>query len=425
MRKEPRFFRARESNMNPLPPKNSPHMYALLPRTIALLILFYQIRLLASDMADTPFFIAAVIGALFSAIFLYRLRVKGNPVRPFQALAVMLLVPWAIRFFIALPRWLLPGVSGATILLDSLLLSLDRNNFSALFPFYWVAITTYFSQRSRVFLRADIIAADTFFLVLFSIASAASMEAYRWPILMIGLFTLVFFLQILSLILSMPPELKLLRKEGFIAGAFLFLLVFLGGALFIRPFQERAIDRGGGLLEPKLFKFDFSQILRLESEISMNDDLVLIVKKDPGDSHNLLRRYTLSGYNPKQGFFRVEAVDEESHPKGLPNRRTQLPAGDFSKLRMVEQEYYIVNFDSSAFIGMNMPIEITPFETWDASSFNSAYGVKSLVSEALPYDLARVVPGRDFAQTNVYNALGLSPEEYAIYTECGEDEEIA
>ena len=393
---------------------------AFVPRTAALFILLYQIRLLAADLADTPVFIAALAGALLTAIFLNQKKISGAVIHPVQALIVIALIPWVIRFCIAAPRWFIPGASDSTILLDSLLLNLDRNNFAALLPFYWVAVTSYFSGRSRRFLRADIIAADALFLVLFSIVPAASIEVYRWPVLMIGLFTLVFFLQILSLVLSIPPELKLKRSEGALAGAFLFLLIILGGALFIRPFQERAVERGGGLLEPKLFRFDFSQVIRLESEIKMNDDLVMIVKKDPEDGHSLLRRYTLSGYNPKQGFFRLDDVDEAAHPQRLPNRRTPLPANEIRGFRVTDQEYYLVNFDAAAFIGMNVPVEVIPFDTWDASSFNSAYAVKSHTSEARPFELIRAVSERPGPES-----LNLSDEEYALYTDYGGDEAIA
>ena len=388
---------------------------ALIPRTIALLILLYQLRLLASDLADTQVFIASLAGALFTAIFLGKIKINGRLARPFQAVIIIFLVPPFIRLLAALPRWFVPGVSDTTILLDSLLLNLDRNGFTTLLPFYWTSITTYFSRRSRLFLRADIIAADTFFLVLFSITPSSAMQVYKWPVLMISLFALVFFLQILTLVLSMPPELKLRRKEGFLAAALLFLVILLGGIFFIRPFQERAVERGGGLLEPKLFRFDFSQVLRLESEISVNDDLVLIVKKDPADYHILLRRYTLSGYSPKQGFFRLEDVDEAAHPQRLPNRPVVLPFSEIKNFRVTEQEYYLVNFDASAFIGMNMPVEVTPYESWDASSFNSAYAVKSHTSEAFPFELIDAVQ----------DGPGLSPEEYRLYTDYGGDEAIA
>jgi len=408
---------------------------AMVPRTAALLILLYQIRLLASDLADTSFFLAALAGALVSAIFLYRKRI-----RPLQAVFIIALVPWTIRFFIALPRWFMTGVSGNALVLDSLLLNLDRNNFTVLLPFYWTAASTYFSRRSRIFLRADIIAADTFFLVLFSIVNTAGMDAYRWPVLMIALFALVLFLQIFSMVLSLPPELKLRRKEKTLASVFLFLLIFLGGAFFIRPFQERAVERGGGLLEPNLFRFDFSQILRLESEISVNDDLVMIVRKDPEDYHILLRRYTLSGYSPKQGFFRLKDTDEAAHPKNLPGGHTILPADEIRNFSVTDQEYYLVNFDASAFIGMNMPVEITPFESWDASSFNSAYAVRSHTSEALPFELidavegdalegktieSKTIEGKTIESKSAPEKLGLSAEEYALYTEYGGDEAIA
>ena len=399
---------------------NKSHSAAFVFRTTALLILLYQIRLLAADLSDTPFFIATMIGALAAAFFLKGYKYKGRAFRPPEALAILALTPWVIRFFIALPRWFFPNVSSATILLDSLLLNLDRNNFSSLLPFYWLAISTYFSLRSRPFLRADIIVADTFFLVLFSIVPSSSMNAFRWPILMVGFFALVFFLQILALIFSMPPELKLEAKESVFAGCFLFLLILASAIFFIGPFQKRAVERGGGLLEPRLFRFDFSQILRLESEISLNDDLVLIVKKDRDDYHNLLRRYTLSGYNPRQGFSRLEGIDEDAHPQNLPNRRWQLPTKEIKNFRLTEQEYYIVNFDAFAFIGMNMPVEIIPFESWDASSFNSAYAVKSLTSEALPYELIDAVKDKPDPQN-----LDLSPEEYALYTEYGRDDAIA
>ena len=399
---------------------NRPGFIPLIPRSIALFILFYQIRLFAADLADTSIFISALIGAFLTAIFLDKKHFNGKAIRPVQALIIIALIPWVIRFFIALPRLFFPGVSAAGIFLDSLLLNLDRNNFVSLLPFYWVAASTYFSIKSRIFLRADIIAANVFFLGLFIIMPSAALEAYRWPVFMIGLFALVFFLQILSLLLSMPAELKLRKKERIIAASFLFLFVFLGGALFLRPFQERAVERGGGLLEPRLFRFDFSQVLRLESEISKSDELVMIVRKDPQNVSHLLRRFTVSGYSSGKGFFRLEGIDEAAHPQHLPNRRTQLPVDEISAFRVVEQEFFIVNFDSNAFIGMNNPVEIIPFENWDASSFNSAYKVISHSSIAMPFELFSAVSGEIGPET-----LMLSPEKYAIFTYYGNNQVIA
>jgi hypothetical protein len=198
-------------------------------------------------------------------------------------------------------------------------------------------------------------------------------------------------------------------------------MVILGGALFIGPSQEKAVERGGGLLEPKLFSFDFSQVLRLEPEISVNDDLVLIVKKDPYDDHIFLRRYTLSGYDGKQGFYRHEIIDEKAHPQRLPDRPQKLPDREIPEhYQVTGQEYYLVNFDASAFIGLNMPVEVIPFETWDASSFSSAYAVQSYTSATMPFELIDTVRGPPSAE-----ALGMDEEEYAFYTDYGGDRDIA
>ncbi|MDR2029764.1 MAG: hypothetical protein LBP93_09550 [Treponema sp.] len=395
-----------------MPAGSGPKTSALLLRSGALFIILYQLRLLAGDLADTPVFAAALLCAFAAAWVLAKRRIPPAP-----AMLTLMLIPWAARTLIALPRIF---VSGPAVRLDSLLLNLDRNNFVSLLPFYWTAITTYFSLRSRRFLRADIIAADVLLLVIFCIVRTTDMEVYRWPVLMIALFTGLLFLQILALMLSLPPEYGLRKTEALRGGLALFALVLLGGLLLIRPSQERAVDRGGGLLQPNLFRFDFSQFLRLESEISMGDDLVFIVRKDPGDAHIFLRRFVLSAYNPKQGFFRHESIDEKTHPQRLPGGRTLLEAEPIKAYHLTNQEYFLVNFDASALIAMNEPVELIPFDSWDASSFSSAYGVQSHTSEALPFELIDSVRGPPGPE-----ALGLSPQDYAFYTEYGGDERIA
>ncbi|MDR1986098.1 MAG: tetratricopeptide repeat protein [Treponema sp.] len=385
---------------------------ALLLRSLALALILGQFRLLAKDLADTPVFITA-LGIAFIASW-----ILGRKTRyPWQGALIIALIPWTTRFIIALPRILFADTA---VTLDGLLLNLARNNFVSLFPFYWAGVSTYFSTRSRSFLRADIILSDTLLLVIFSIAHTADIGLYRWPIFMIALFTCILLLQILALILSAPPEFKLRTGEAIQAGLALCILVIISGILFLRPSQEQAIERGWGLLEPNLFSFDFSQFLHLESEITMNDDLVFIVKKDPEDTHILLRRYVLSGYTNKQGFFRYETLDEQTHPQKLPEGMTSLANREPNKAyRLTNQEYYLVNFDASAFIGMNDPVLITPFESWDASSFSAAYGVQSQTSEALPFELV------DSVQEPLSpEVLGLSSEIYALYTEYGKDERI-
>ncbi|MDR1902897.1 MAG: hypothetical protein LBQ88_11520, partial [Treponema sp.] len=351
--------------------------------------------------------------------------------KPVPAVLTLLLVPWAARLIIALPRF---PVSGPAPALDSLLLGFDRNRFVFLPPFYWAALTTFFAARSRKFLRGDIAAAQGLLLVIFCVMRSADQEAYRWPVLMIALFAAVVFLQLASLLLSLPPEYRIRKTEKLRASVILFILVLIGGVFMIRPSQEGAVDRGGGLLQPNLFRFDFSQILRLESEIRMNDDLVLIVRREFDGFNILLRRFVLSGYSAKQGFYRHETIDEAVHPQRLPDRRTRLNPAPVKSYRIMEQEYFLVNFDSSAFIGMNEPVEIVPFESWDASSFSSAYAVQSHVGDSFyPFELMDAVPARTGTGSSGGASeeqfgpedLGLKPEDWAYYTEYGGDKRIA
>ncbi|GHT95282.1 hypothetical protein FACS1894141_3600 [Spirochaetia bacterium] len=403
------------------PAVQSPRLSALILRGGALFAILYQFRFLAGDLADTPVYITTLVCA-----FTVSWGLAAKRVRPLAGLLILILTPWTARGFIALPRLFVNG-ENAALILDSLLLNLDRNSFVSILPYYWAAVTTFFSVRSRRFLRADIIGAQILLLVIFCVVRTADMEVYRWPVLMLALFAAIIFLQILALMLSLPPAFALQRKEGVRTGIVLFIMVILGGALLIRPSQEKAVDRGGGLLQPNLFKFDFSQILRLESEISLNEDLVLIVRKDPEDTHEFLRRFVLSGYSGKQGFFRIDDIDEAAHPQRLPDRRTQLPPPEIKEYRVTNQEYFLVNFDSSAFIGMNEPVEIVPFDSWDASSFSSAYAVQSHTSEAMPFELFDAVRGRwaPLPPKSPTEVLDMSDRDYALYTEYGGDVRIA
>jgi hypothetical protein len=403
--------------------KTLPLRGALILRSAALFAVLYQFRLLAADLADTPVFLASLLAAFAAAVVLARRGKnsetgKRRPLGTLPALAIIALAPWTARLLIALPRIFVPGPAAA---LDSLLLNWDRNNFVSLLPFYWAAGSTWFSLRSRNFLRGDIIAGAVLLLAIYSAARTGDIALYRWPVLMIAVFGGIAFLQLGALLLSLPPAVRLRPREALPAALTLLLLVLLGGLLFLRPSQERAVEKGGGLLEPNLFRFDFSRFLKLESEISMSGDLALILKKDAGDDHIFFRRHVLSGYSANQGFFRLEDLDEKTHPQRTPSGPLRLPGkAPVTDSRIVNQEIFLVNFDASAFIGLNDPFAVIPYETRNAASFSAAYGVQSYAGALFnPFELMDAgvwPPGPE--------SLGLSAEEYRIYTEYGGDERI-
>jgi len=398
--------------------------FAVAFRSAAVFLILFQIRLIAADLADTSVFTVTLLAGFSAAALLSVFKTGGkqiNAVASQQAAAVIsiALIPWAGRFLVAIPRFFIPDRPDApAILFDSMLLNLDRNNFVSLFPYYWSAVTTFFAVRSRKFLRAVIIADVSILIFIFSIARTGRIEIYRWPIVMIVIFAGIVFFQALALLFSMPPETKLQIKEKLLSIAALLIIIVTGGFLFLKPIQEQAAQMGGGLLEPKFFSFDFSRLLKLDPEISIKNDLILIVKKE-NDGHILLRRAVLSGYSRRNGFYQIEELDEKTHPQRLPGRQVSFNPTAFKEARLSPQEYFLVNAESTAFIGMKEPVKVTPYENWDASSFKAAYAVTSLVSDADIYDLIiSTVKWPSFSE------LGLSENEFKIYTEYGNDESI-
>ncbi|MDR1444914.1 MAG: hypothetical protein LBI94_08555 [Treponema sp.] len=394
---------------------------ALVLRSGALFLILFQLALLAGDMADLPVF-AAALGAGFLVSALVRRRTKGV----LRGVLILALLPWALRFLISLPRLFVPGLRetnslGMAPVLDGLLLDYDRNAFVFLLPYYWTALSGFFSAASRRFLRAGCGVDLLILLLIYSLARTAGL--YRWPVVMIAVFGVIGFLELAALIRTVPAEYRSRRGERAGATVLLFLLAVLGSIFFIGPSQEKAVEQGGGLLAPNLFSFDFSKFLKLESQISMNDDLVLIVKKDPDDYHILLRRYVLSGYNRGQGFFRLEEIDGRDHPERLPDRPVTLSgleaAEKLRATRITNQEYYLVNFDSRAFIGMNQPVQVVPYEDWDASSFSSVYSVSSITSDVIPIELIDLGLWPPSAEV-----LEMGEAEYRLYTEYGDDQRL-
>lgn len=394
-----------------MPGTSRPSKPALVLRTIALFFILYQFRLLAGDLSDTAVFVITLILAFFLGFVLSK-----KSVAPVPSVIIIVLVPVVTKLLLALPGIF---ILGPAPLLDSLEAGFDRNNFVAIIPFYWASVTSYFSYKSRNFLRGDIVASFTLLIIIYSIAKTEGIELFRLSVLKIGLFALIAVLLVVALLFTLDRIYKLKKKEAGLGIGAIFLLAILASVFLLGPSQDRAVSQGGGLVQPKFLKFDFSQILRLESEISLNDDLVLIVKKSPDDFHVLLRRYILSGYSNKTGFYLKEGVDDKEHPPTLPTRPVKLDADAAMNSFEVDQEYFLVNFDASAFIALNQPVEITPYQSWDASSFNSAYAVKSLAGDFYKFEiLDSVQEYPDMAR------LGLSEEDFALYTDFGNNRRI-
>lgn len=384
---------------------------ATLFQTLALVGIGSQIRLLAGELADTGIYFFMLAAGVTLALVAVRRRLPG----PASAL-ILALFPWVLRICIAFPRIF---YTSQAIVLDTLLATFDRNLFVFLLPLYWMSGATYLALRSRTFIRFHGVLLSGVLMALFPLLRKFAPQAYPLPVLMILVFSLIAFSIVLTFILSPPPSDRPTKGQTFGAVTVTLALLSLASFFAIHPLEERALSEGGGLIKPNLFRFDFSQFLRLESEISLNDDLVLIVRKSDDDSHILLRRYILSAYEPKKGFFLSPSMDEPSHPSQLPAGRMNFPVDIYKQRRSVLQEYYLVNFDPSAFIALNQPTELIPLTVWDAASFSSAYSVKSDTSEALPFELMDTVRLPVSAEV-----LGMTDQAYRWYTDFGNDQRI-
>ncbi len=393
---------------------------ALLLRSTALFGLLFHFGLIARDLVDLGVYSAALtlafILAFLGAFTPPRHRIPGRRAN-WWTLAVVAALPWLCRAALVLPRLFITGIA---VRLDATLLHFDRNLMVFILPYYWAAAGTYAVAHSRRLLRADILVSILALFLLFPLVRAANLDVYAQPVLLIAVFAGIAVLLLFALMLSLPQPYRVGGRDIPGSAVITAILVFGASWFLIAPLQEGDLDRGGGLIQPDLFRFDFSQILTLESEISLNDDLVLIVRKEPEETHTLLRRYVLSGYDQKRGFYRDERRDEQNHPQRLPDATIDLATPTWKAGQRSRQEFYLVNFDPSAFIALNQPRRIVPFDRWDAASFSSAYAVESETSSALPFELIDAGPASPNPE-----ALGMPTEEYRWYTDYGDDEKIA
>lgn len=161
------------------------------------------------------------------------------------------------------------------------------------------------------------------------------------------------------------------------------LMLFLLGR-----YEQASVAAGGGLMKPDLFRFDFSQFITLESEISMSDDLVMLYRREGTPTQQYVRRFLLSGYSPEKGFFVSPpgpGSDEDVPPVGT--RILELPYPDQPERKEATQEYYIVNFDPSSLLALNAPVKVIPYEKWDQSSFVGSYKVISRIPSREAWEL--------------------------------------
>lgn len=324
------------------------------------------------------------------------------------------LIPWLIRPIIGVIITLLTGFPGA-----NRFFLIEAEGFFLVFVIPFTLMVTANLITGRI-PQSAVWEIPAYGLLVMAVARfrdrwEAIMNPQEYFVHAITVILVLILLQWLTAVLARPgyetePGLRKTRGKALIP-----LLLFFPILLLLLSLASRiSLSAGGGLMQSGLFRFDFSDYLKLESKISMSDDLVLLFRKEGPSEKIYLRRFILSGYSSRKGFFRDEKKDPESRQVTVPRRPLIQPQPEppLRAREQVKQDYFLVTLSGETLLGMNTPDRIIPYINWPDSSFKGVYTVYSSVSQAEIYDLV-------FA-----NADSLSSGERAFFTDYGQNEPI-
>ena len=406
-------------------------------RNLLLYFLFFHAYLYFRGDLDLVFLSVGFVLAVLFALSMDRLGL-----RLWAACLLFVVVLFCLRllFFLVfrLQAALSPGPHT-----DFLFFTFDKSFFPGLLPWTVVWLFNLLAFRYREFVRWEAGFDALILLAVFWPQGNYRITLYRHPsLLSYGIFAFMFLAIALMVLSRIPDRSEKWRITLRSTVSFLWVLIplLLIVLLFVLGrYNQGAVRLGGGLMKPTLFRFDFSQYIKLESQIEMSDDLVLLLRKQGPAERILLRRYILSGYERKRGFYHIPPGRRTSEsrsafggkpgqkgwrdpPVTVPDSPEEFPDPDYMARQEVMQEYFFVNFDPTSLIGMNYPIRAAPLTNWDASSFLRIYRVISRVSDAGLEDLASVrLPSGSGEGRSDHS---LTDRELEIYTEYGGDDRI-
>ncbi|MCD6122012.1 MAG: transglutaminase domain-containing protein [Spirochaetales bacterium] len=346
-------------------------------RNTVLYYLLFNVFLQVSDIVDIGFLSGAFILAIALAVWFEKTKLRLLP-----ALIVIALVPILLRIvsfiFFSTGQNISPGISS-----DFLFFNFDKNFYPSLVPFLTVWLFNFLALRYKTFPFAEVGVNSIILILVFWRQAHFRIDLYPHPSLFALSVVIFVILEIVIIFLADEGRLRnLLSYVWVIVPLFLILIFFL----FAR-YSEGAVKTGGGLMKPTLFRFDFSNYIKLESEIEVSDDLVMLFRKEGPSQRILLRRFVLSGYSSGRGFYRSSEDEKNSAPVTVPDTKVIMKDPGYIDRVDVKQEFFFINFDPTSLIAMNYPVKVTPLVNWDSSSFLRIYRVKSRVTSVLPLEL--------------------------------------
>ncbi len=380
-------------------------------RTVSLgFLVFHAMRYLGDMVLLLPAIILFFV-SVFTAFFLERSRLRFLPA---AALFGAILAAGRGLVFLVFHVYQVGTTEPGA---DFLFFRFDSTFLPMLPAVLIVWLFTFLSRRYREFIPWECGLNTAFFAALFWSQAGFDVKIYPHPGYLALASLLYVLLQVFILVETTTLRTRLSGHPGRKYKPLVWVLVplLILFLLFMYNWYTReAVSHGGGLIKPTFFRFDFSRYIRLESEISLEDDLVLLVRKEGGEDSVLLRRFILSGYRSGEGFFFEAEPGSRGFRTVVPDSPVSLHDPGYRGREDVLQEYYIVNFDPSSLISINYPVNIAPLTNWDKSSFLRIYRVKSRVSGFIPFELSECPGPVSLMDTALY--------EY--YTEYGGDEAV-
>lgn len=379
-------------------------------RFFALLLAATQAHLLLRDLVSWP-----RMAGIYLLLTLIGVRLGRTRLRPWVLVPAAFVLPLALRAA-AFAIFRLAGVLFPGLGSDALLPAFDETFYPLLPLWAWTTAASAASERSGRFAAVEAGLDLVLLAGLFWSQGGFRVSLYPHPSLLAAAAAGMLFLTLV--ILALLDARGRGRTAGFLirlGGLFAILLLAL--LLILDRYAEDASARGGGLLKPTFFRFDLARYLKLESEISLSDELVLIVRKDSADTNVLLRRFTLSEYD-RRGIFRPDAADD-SVPETLPRGRQDWLVPAWEGRAALDQEYWILTLDRSALLAVDAPVSVAPYRLEAGSSFSSAY---ALVSRAAAPSLPLLLETFDPELTPP--GFALSAADRSRYTKWGDDPRI-
>lgn len=358
--------------------RTAQRMMLFLLRNLALYFLLANSFLQFRGELDLAFLSAAFGLAVLLALWQEKARLRFLP-----ALLAAAAVPLLVRtlFFLVFRVALRPTPEPST---DFLFLLFDKDFYPALLPYGIAWLFTFLALRLPGFSFFEVGCNALLLVLVFWTQARYRLSVY--PRLSLFALALGAFLaaEVLVLLVSWRLEqeegrkgtLRAVLSFSWLAAPLLLLFLFF----LLGKYSEGAVQAGGGLVKPTLFRFDFSPYVKLESEIRMSEELVMLFRREGEADQYLLRRFVLGGYEPRRGFFVEKGRDPDELPSVVPDGAEDFRDPGYSGRTPVTQEYFFLNFDPTSLVAVNYPVRVAPLRNWKSSSFLRVYRV---VSKAL------------------------------------------